>query len=472
MMTDAARKPIAGPPGGRMELPRARARTRKAPSGRVRAVRVVVLFPVLIALFAVSLVAVYALPQQRVLRNLRTSATQLEAEKAYARPFLDDDAYMLDNYTDALMLDTAVVSRGTGPLTAAMQGAHASIASSQGPIAALTQSAAGRRAEASPYSYYWHGYQVVLRPLLMVFDLGRIRYLNLVALVLLALATTEGVRRAAGRKAATALALALLLCGFYIVPFSLQFSNMTYLMFAACLVVLALVERKRFEGVDLELFFLIGALAAFFDLLTTPLMTLGLPLALVLVSQAHDWTRRGAGWSAAYVARSTAVWAGGYVAAWAAKWALGSLVLGSNVFQSAYSQVLFRTGVTDGPTPEVALAKNITNLVPLVPAVTSGATPGQLAGLLAVGLFIAAAVGWAMTRRSAGDAVIKRAAPALLVVPLPYLWMIAANNHSMHHSWFTYRMQVFAVFAVVYFVATAIDFGHATRPPLRQERAG
>jgi hypothetical protein len=434
----------------------------------LRIVRTAVLFLVLLVLFAVSLTAVYALPQAAILVNLGRSAAQLQREGLYPRPMLDARSYTIDNFTDAIMLDTAVDTSGRGPFFAAMATPHGGSDAPDGPISALAEAATGRRSNPLQYAYYWHGYMVVLRPLLLAFDLGRIRYLNLVALGVLTMLVLHAARRDLGVKASGALALALLLGGFYLVPFCMQFSTMTYLMLASCLAVLALGRSGRLAGLDIELFFSIGALAAFFDLLSTPLMTLGLPLALVLAAGTHPKAAPGFGRGVLFALKVGSAWVVGYVASWIAKWVLGTLVTQTNVFQMAFSQILFRTGLERGPQRVgEALLKNVTNLLPtlrtsdLAGGVAAGAVVLGLAGLLGV-----ATLGWAMWRHGTGRAGIARAAAVLIVVPLPYVWMVAANNHSAIHNWFTYRMQVFSVFAVVYFVASCIDF-----PALREALA-
>jgi hypothetical protein len=71
---------------------------------------------------------------------------------------------------------------------------------------------------------------------------------------------------------------------------------------------------------------------------------------------------------------------------------------------------------------------------------------------------IAIAVWLLMRFRRPHEAVIS-VLPVLLVVPLPYLWFVAVNQHSAVHTFFTYRIQAMAIFAILYAVLASIDWG-------------
>ena len=114
-------------------------------------------------------------------------------------------------------------------------------------------------------------------------------------------------------------------------PLSLQYSGMTYVALLAMLAVILLGKTGTTRRGDLELFLVLGAMTAFVDLLTTPLLTLGWPLGIALALRLKTAPSSGARQDLVFAGRAVGAWFLGYVGAWASKWALGSLVVGTEV---------------------------------------------------------------------------------------------------------------------------------------------
>lgn len=437
---------------------------------RRRAARLVAIFISAVAVFVLLLTIAYSLPQSAIRRHLVASLPLLTSEGHNPRPLFDSPAYQLDNFTDALMLDTALVTTPGGPLRAALASYNGYVVEQEGlsTILALEKSLEGR-ARPGQYARYWHGYQVFLRPALVFLPYGGIRYLNMLALAALCLFVALRMHRRAGVAATVAFVMSLALTGFYVVPMSLQFSGTAYLMLLATLVVLMWPDQKRFSGVSFEFFFVVGMLTAFLDLLTAPLLTLGLPLAVTLVlaglSDPNAPLKTHA-WSAL---KHSVAWSVGYLGAWVAKIVLAAIVVGPAVVEAATSAFTLRAGLDSAAPPVVdALLNNLLSLFPLapfdpgVPGLAKIASPGVF---LVAALAVAALSAWLVRTGRLSAIGLRDASPVLLVVPLPYLWFAVASNHSVEHYWFTYRIQAIAVFAIVYFVISGFRSG-------REDRAG
>ena len=429
----------------------------------VRTLRIPAIFVMTIALFLLAMTATYSLPQARIAKNLQKSVARLKAEGRYPRPVFDSMTYRLDNFTDALMLDTAITEKGKGPLFSALMGYHGNVVGSDGKadtIAALELSAHEARPLPGQYAYYWHGYQLPLRPALLLLTYGEIRYVNLLCLGMLALIVLLWLQRTAGTLAAAAFFFSLLATGFFIVPLSLQFSSVVYVMLLAVLAVLFIAGQPYESRVDLEIFMVVGMTTAFVDLLTAPLLTLGMPLAVALIVRGRRSPRPDFRGDLFYTARLSAIWAFGYLACWAAKWWIGSAVLKIDVVGLAMSQLLFRTGMgKTGPSVFEAVVRNSQSLFPLASRSAMASVVHGWPIVLVAGIAIVALCVWLFAFNRSPRADIARAASVLFVVPLPYAWFIVANNHSTIHYWFTYRVQAIAVFALAYFALSCIDFG-------------
>ena len=435
-----------------------------------RAGRLLGLFVGLILVFVLAMTAVYALPQVRIVENLQASMGTLDAEGLSPQPLADSAGYTLYNYTDALMLDTSIVTRSGSPLLKAMADDHGEAGGIQtggasdlpgrlpmpvNTITALAASAAGHRGPASAYAYYWHGYQVVLRPALLFFTYADIRWLNMLGLALLSFIVLITMDRFAGWEATAAFFFSLVLVGSFVVPLSLAFSPDFYVMLTAMLAVLLLAKRECFCRVDMEIFLVAGMLTAFLDLLTAPLLTLGMPLVVVFIMLGRSGRVQRFVRNVALAIKLSAVWVLGYAAAWMAKWYIGSAVLHINVAQMAWAEFLFRVGARQDFRPLQGLVANIAVLAKGL--LMEHPTRHDAVLLIPVLAVIVVAI-WMLVRyRRPHEAVISTL-PVLLVVPLPYLFFLVANQASVNNQSFGYRMQAMAVFAILYAVLASIDW--------------
>jgi len=420
----------------------------------LRVLRLVGAGAVLVLVFVAALTAVYALPQLTIPRHLRESVAVLRSEGVYPSRFVSGTAFLQDNYTDALMLDTTFREPTDSPLVAAMSGTHGGPAT----IIALAQTATGERRSPTHYSYYWNGYQVILRPLIILFDYSQIRNINLIALLMLTALVAYLLWQTVGWKGPAAFLASLLACGFIIVPWSLQYSSMTYLMLLAMLTVLVCIKHGVLAQLNWEIFFIVGMLAAFFDLLTVPLLSLGMPLAVVLIvrSQAAPSNRFRS--QLLYSVTASVLWSAGYVVSWLAKLVIGQAILSEDVLARALHQFTLRADTIAEVSRAAVLAANFKLVYPMY--VVEGLSPTRMRLELATGAFIllaAAVLFFSYMRRTGFTMRGFHVASVLLVVPLPYIWYWLASNHSFIHARYTYRIQAIAVFAVLYLALCVVE---------------
>ena len=107
----------------------------------------------------------------------------------------------------------------------------------------------------------------------------------------------------------------------------------------------------------------------------------------------------------------------------------------------------------------MALRQPVLDLIPLARFATLSSPGGRFTTALFTGIgIVCVAVGaWLLVVARRPRAEVVRAASVLIVVPLPYLWFLVANNHTAIHHWFAYRIQAPVVFALIYFCASCID---------------
>ena len=193
------------------------------------------------------------------------------------------------------------------------------------------------------YGRYWHGYQVTLKPLMTIMDYSAIRILNYILFSLLIVVCSWLIYRKIGKAACGLFVLSLALINFPIVPLSLQFSTCFYLSFLSMIAVMVFPRLVEKDDNLYCTFFIIGGITSFMDFLTTPQLTLGLPMIVCLLM-----SNRKDKWK--YVIYISIAWALGYGLIWASKWLVGYLLTGTNILADAMESAKLRTSdVYKGP---------------------------------------------------------------------------------------------------------------------------
>lgn len=96
--------------------------------------------------------------------------------------------------------------------------------------------------DAQNYARYWHGYLVVLRPLLKVFSYPEIRSLNYFVIFLFAFACACRMKERIGGLAAAGFVLSLLAGYIVVVPQSMQYMSVFVILFIALLLLHGKIE--------------------------------------------------------------------------------------------------------------------------------------------------------------------------------------------------------------------------------------
>ncbi len=336
---------------------------------------------------------------------------------------------VLDGSTDTIMLQTALEPDEANVLRASM--------------------------DMNQYDYYWHGYVAVLRPLLALFDYGEIRVLNSMGQLLLVFLLCLRLWRKKGMPYAMLMLTSYFLLMPMAMPFSLQYSWVFYIT-AGCLMYLTGGDRaQNVTGIGLyRLFLIVGMLTSFFDLLTYPLYTWGVPVIWWLLLQEKDREQAygdGSGKDGLYYLKQVVGtglwWILGYAGMWLGKFCLGSLILGRHIFESAFYEVGFRLGVEE---ETFGLADRLEVLY-----VNWKHYEYKLyVLLLAVWLLYT----MALTIRKGIRGNVLGKALALAGVS-PVVWYFALANHTAGHHFFTYRIYGIAVLAVLAILVGAVGDG-------------
>ena len=413
----------------------------------------VIVILILLAIFLGSLVVTSLIPSSWMGENVKKSAEDM---KEIGEKEIVDMGYkkeVLFIFTDALMVNTAYSVDSTHPLESSLLArrdylpgqttvVHADIP--EGLVSParyyeegesrenafqteeLWDTAFGIVDEAFEYARYWHGYLVFLRPLLCFLDYGGLRILSACSLAILVIALAIFTYKKLGLAVTIAVILSFLGASVGIATQSISTIIPFFLAVVASIYLLARYEKIKSFSIY---FFIIGACTCFLDLLTTPLVTFGIPAVfyflckqkeenLNLKEEIKDFLKIGIAWVA------------GFSILWLAKWVITDVLYGRNLISIGLGQAGYRmSGAIKKASLweeyELVLKQNFYYFtsVPII-------------------LVIVASIGYFIARIKKVEQMkiqIKELLPYLVIGILPFIWYLVLRNHSSFHAFFTYR---------------------------------
>ena len=291
-----------------------------------------------------------------------------------------------------------------------------------------------------PYERYWHGYLVILKPLLHFFSYTDIVFINMAIQAILMFAVLHILMKNKSYSLQMIFVLFWILTMQVIIMFSMDYSVCFYIyMFGTLAVLLCDKVRKNY----IYTFLIIGMLTSYMDFLTWPLVTLVMPLIVLLYVERKQLIS---------VLMASISWGIGYGVFWAEKWILGSMILKHSIMQDALEQIMVRSSIKvvneefdtsfwETLETNFSVFQNKGYFVILLIA---------FGGVLILQLF----------RIYKGEKVkIKESAKYLVLSLLPLGWYMVTTNHATIHYWMTWRTA--AVFIIIIFTTLVEGVGIA-----------
>lgn len=379
------------------------------------------------------LLGAYTLPVEPMQNHLRENADYMTAWGNYTMVLEPHSFTLLDNYTDSIMLGTAICDSGKGTLLSAMEAAHP-IDKSQNRFERIYNYLNNpEKSKIFEYGRYWHGYLIILKPLLLFFNYSEIRIIQMsVQIILLLLIVYLSARRKKG-KIGILLGTSLLFIMPMIIGRSLQYSWVYDIMLCAVALMLLFHDWFKARGRYCCFFLVLGMLTSYMDLLTYPLITLGIPLVCLLLLNVDD--KKNLIWQ---ILGLSLCWGAGYGLMWFGKWLLASQIMDKDMIKDGLDKVLNRTSTQQDETVYTRWGAILLNLNMLNDRVFKAlaAAVVLIQGILIVRLHV--------PYRD----FIRKIIPFLIIAAMPFVWYLLAANHSSIHCWFTYRSLSVTIFAL------------------------
>lgn len=300
-------------------------------------------------------------------------------------------------------------------------------------------SVAYKAMDCNDYARYWHGYLIFLRPMMLLFSYMQIRYIYMFIYILCGTMVMLRLYRNFGSRMTYLWAVALCFVNPVVLPFSLQFSSVFFLMMAGLLVI-----NRIYRGYDLQrmgiLFLLLGILTSYFDFLTAPLLTLGIPMIYLMLLHLYQYGEDSAHKNLMTLFTSSVTWGAGYFVCWGMKWIIASPILGRNVISEGISSMVYRTVSTYHSSMGYdtgrfrAIAMNLFAILP--PGITGSDWSWFCVVVLVIGLVLAGI----FIRFHVAKKKLLSCIPFLLVAVYPFAWFVLLSQHTSIHFFFTYRI--------------------------------
>jgi hypothetical protein len=395
------------------------------------------------------LVFAYLLPTKPMKANISQSVNVFDTEKEYHRVIPGYISTQLDNYTDSWMVGNAIFDNTSESIwkrvltcTRAEYG--------EGPLDSLIRYASGETGYSTEdYARYWHGYLIVLKPLFLLFDYADFRVINIIFEVILVLAVFMAFRKNGFVGESYAYIVAVLFIMPIVIPLSIQFSVIFYIANIASIIMLKGYDVFKYYEKIFIFFQIVGMATSYFDFLTYPIATLGLPIVCMLLMNGELYDGCDLISEIKNIILCAISWGFGYVSMWFGKWALSSVVLGDNVILDAFNQITMRSAhETEGEKIDIISTwlRNVEFYFE---------KPYMAIIILSV---IVAIVILIIYRKGITNIVIN-AIPYIVTALMPFAWYAVATQHSYEHHWFTFRGTIVSVFALLCMVITSKRYG-------------
>lgn len=374
------------------------------------------------------------LPDKPIQKNIEKSVDIYQKEHLYPQHFIKKPGHQSDNFTDFLIINMIYnMKSGYFVNNLLLPGGQAAY-DTNGLAVSDIQYSIQHPDRSVDYTYgrYWHGSMFAYRFLFLVSDLNGVRWLNFMACSLIIFAFVSRVDKCMKLQEKYALLLGLIFVNYYMVLTSFQFTPVILIALIGAVLLVGRVNHQKDTGV---LFIILGGLTCYFDLLTAPLLTLGIPILVWIILQ-PDVKKILVKLSE--IVKLSVLWLIGYIATWMFKWMLIALFTDYSIVRDVKSKMGERAGTWRGSRIH-AIQANV-DMLELVPLALL-----TIAGILLTIFYF---------NRNG----IKKSILFLIVALFPFLWLFITANHAEMHNWFTYRTLWISISGLLLAFSSLIDW--------------
>lgn len=386
----------------------------------------------------ILLIMAYRLPIDNINLHLQESVSVFEREGTYPE-LVGWCTSNLDNWTDAIMLLSAGYSGNETVLEKALT-VFTERSVDKDPVESFKEYySENKNSFIEPYPRYWHGYLIFLKPLLSIMSYDEIRIINHYFQMFIAVILLLILQKKRYNEYIIPVLLLLGSLPFLSTAYSLQYSSVYYVAMIGTIILLLKYSEWQDSGKIFIFFLILGSVTNYFDLLTYPLFTFGIPICFYFCMKQGN--------KLIYFLKDLATygfsWFLGYGGMWMGKWIAATVLTEKNVIRDAITRVGYRTSsVTDGGEQVEVLEVLFCNFKAFVKNPT----------IILIILFCFIKL-FQMMKCNKVNSANRGNLIFVFIGCLPMIWYIATPNHSMTHWWiFTYKELTITAFSLMCFL--------------------
>jgi hypothetical protein len=295
------------------------------------------------------------------------------------------------------------------------------------------------------YARYWHGYLVYLKPLLLLFSWKTVVIIGIVFQIILMLLLVYLAFRTGNLGVAAVMAVGFAFMKPMLVLVSLTMS--VCWIITLCAIIIMLLYHVKLENKKLypELFCIIGIAVGYFDFLTFPVVTVGIPLCAYFIIEECTTLKKQLQKAVGY----TVCWGIGYAGMWGMKWLIADCTLRTGTIKDALWSIIGRTEAIGGRSRfnggSYVIGLNIQEY---------GSRAYFLVAALMLALVVIAMI--ISARYMTAGQIFARFITFAIIFAMPFAWIIAVQHHSALHARFTFRILSVSVAAVCGFTISLL----------------
>lgn len=414
-----------------------------------------IIFIILILVYIASLIITSLIPSSLIKEQVTKTSETLIKETNVGLIDLKVKNIYLDNYTVALMINNAYSMDNKDPLSSSLlvrknylpgitqivyedtskELVSASKYEKLDGVGELKDTVNGAITESFEYARYWHGYLIILKPLLLFFNIEQIRIISTVLIITLSIYLLWIIYKKIDKKTAILFLGAILFCEIFVLGWELQGQLNIYIALIFSIVLLRNNKTGKKKNIY-KLFFAIGSITNFFDFLTIPIITYAIPLMLYfkMESKEHKRTIKEI---VELILKSGIAWVIGYALTWVVKWIIVDCIYDRNIIIKSIMQAQYR-----GLDLKFGYIQTIVNNL-----MGLGIIPmAVLIYLIAFNIFMISIN------------VIKKINNInnvfyIIVSLIPFVWYFVVREHSYQHAIFTYRTLYITIIANILMIS-------------------
>ena len=282
------------------------------------------------------LVATFCLPVSEMRENIARSSELFNYEGTYPHWNTGYKSTKLDGWTEGAVYGMAIYEEGGSPLTNAILMHYIDAEGEQMPWSMTNYANHADKNYSFPvYGRYWYGSVGIIKTLLLLFDVGDIRMLNCILQIALSILILIKMIRLGLDDKIVPLVVGIMIIEPLSMIMCLTYSSDYIPMLLAVLAILYLYEYVDKFG-WMEFFAVLGAVMAFFSMLSFPLIALGIPLLVKIWCDSVYGNRHKNELVDTIVC--SGAWGIAYGIAWGMKWIIGTVFTDFDFIGNAFNQ--------------------------------------------------------------------------------------------------------------------------------------